>query len=110
MGFSKVKLSLNPEQKDIYDCEYESHLDLRTKFDLSEVDFDLLISGCVLSRSKSVAVVSTDRGIRKAWNFYLDRVKMSHKKYGLYSRNGQDEYRSLRLFDNYLSNSHLLRS
>jgi len=57
------------------------------KYLLSNTDFDLLISGAVLSKTKDpVALFSIDFGIGKAWKELLEREKMSQERFGFFGR------------------------
>lgn len=80
---------ISESQKQIYNLFSERYSFLADEFDLSEVDFDLLILGGVISREKNTSIISNDlRGIRNAWRFFLKQEVPSGRGFYFYSAYG----------------------
>ncbi|PIN90604.1 hypothetical protein COU57_03035 [Candidatus Pacearchaeota archaeon CG10_big_fil_rev_8_21_14_0_10_32_14] len=65
---NKKVLMLSKDEKGLYKLVEDEVMFLREKYSLSQTDFDLLLSGEVLSNTRgSVAILSRDNGIYHAW-------------------------------------------
>ena len=90
-------LELNRNEIDLYNLFYKAYSGLLSLYKLSEVDFDLLVSGAVIAQTReSSALVSNDiRGIAHAWNYILRKEKISLKKFGFVNRKGINDFEIL---------------
>ncbi|PIN77125.1 hypothetical protein COV15_03005 [Candidatus Woesearchaeota archaeon CG10_big_fil_rev_8_21_14_0_10_34_12] len=64
--------------------------DLRSKFKIEKTDIDFLFSGVILykSREKSVALISNDTKMSRAWKYLLINSGLTTKEIRLFSRVG----------------------
>ncbi len=89
-------LELNEDEQNLYNIFDEKYSTLKGKYNLSDVDFDLLVSGAVISQTReSSALVSNDSGITYAWHPVLRNEKINHKKFGFVNRVGINRFKIL---------------
>ncbi len=90
-------LCLNENEQGLYGLFDKSYLGLLSLYKLSKVDFNLLISGAVVSQTrKSSALIASDFGIVRAWNYIRRREKISTEQFGFVLRKGLDNFEILR--------------
>lgn len=89
-------LVLNLEEQGIYPYFYNLSHNLKNYYKLSETDFDLLISGRVLSKTRGPsAIISNDFGIVKAWKSLLNKKEFSIESLGFFVRQKLTSFRRL---------------
>lgn len=80
-------LKLNEKERSLYRNFYERYPDVQNMYELSETDFDLLISGAVLAQTRNFcALLSNDFGIVKGWGYFLKKEKLNIKQFGFFVR------------------------
>ncbi len=86
LEFLQRIINLNKEEK-MYNRFFDSYSYFKEKYGLSNVDFDFLISGGILSKTRgSSALISNDFNIAKAWRNFLDLEKISKTKFDFFNR------------------------
>ena len=96
--FNSRILQLNGGEKLWYDVLFKQYSKLRDIFELAETDYDFLVSGFVLSeaRKESVALISNDLGILRAWKFFLMRECLSSEELGFLIRIGDHIFKRIK--------------
>lgn len=80
-------LGFNPDENIEYTNCFERNFYLKSKNKLSGPDYDLLISGAVLSIFRgNTAVLSNDFPLLKSYNSLIYREKLNTEKYGFFIR------------------------
>ena len=80
-------LELNEDERKLYDKMSRKYSFLKRKRDISEADFDFLISGAVVSRTRDLtSLISNDFGIFYSWMELLRREKLTPEKLGFFIR------------------------
>ncbi len=86
-------LQLSEEEKSLYDVFSEKYYFFKNVYELSDVDFDLFISGAVLSKARnSSALASNDFGIVHAWRCFLKKENISPNQFGFFVKRGINFY------------------
>ena len=87
-------LKLKENEQILYNTFDKNYTMLKEQYNLSDVDFDLLISGAVISqtRESSVLVSNDMRGIFPAWRYILRKGKITFKRFGFVSRRGINSF------------------
>ena len=91
-------LQLNGGEKLWYDVLSKGYSEIMGKFGIEETDYDFLVSGFVLSeaRKESVALISNDLGILRAWKFFLMRECLSSEELGFLIRIGEETFKKVK--------------
>lgn len=78
---------LEKEEKILYDLIYTRNIGLKKKYQLSETNFDFLVSGAVLAEEgKTIALVSNKRGIFYARKDILEKKDFLFKRFKFFIR------------------------
>lgn len=89
-------LKFGKDEQSLYDLLYKRNIGLKEKYELSESDFDLLISGGVLAKTgKTIALVSNDLGIFRARKEILNREKLWPNKFKFFIREYFLDYKKI---------------
>lgn len=90
-------LKLSKNEHNLYNLFYRTYSGFLSLYKLSEVDFDLLVSGAVMSQTReSSALASNDvRGIFHAWKHIRKRENISSKQFGFIVREGINDFKKL---------------
>lgn len=85
-----IKLERNYlEKSEIYKEKYKEFIEI---YNLSEVDYDLLITGGVLANT---ALISNDFGIVRLWRQFLKKEKINGNKFKVFTRKELNNYEGL---------------
>ncbi len=90
-------LELTEDEHNLYNIFYKRYSNLSSSYKLSDVDFDLLVSGAVISQTrKSSALICNDiRGISYAWKHIRRQENISSKQFGFVLRKGINDFEIL---------------
>lgn len=89
-------LNLVKDKREIYNSLYEKYFSIAEEKGLSETDFDLFLSGAVLSKSRrGSAIISNDFGIVYVWNNFLKQEKTNLNEFGFIIRRGANHFEVL---------------
>ena len=92
-------LKLNEKEQGLYKNLFEKYKKCGDYYGLSEVDFNLLISGAVVAQTREPsAIISNDiTGLARTWNFFLKKENISREKFGFFVREDISLFRRLRV-------------
>ncbi len=89
-------LKFDENEKDLYDTLYEKYLTFKGEQDLSEADYDILISGIVTGQTRGFpAILSNDSGIINAWRDFKNREGINSQQFGFFIRQNNYEFERL---------------
>lgn len=85
-------LSLSEEEKEFYNSLRKNNLNLKSKYSLSESNFDLLLNSIVVGKKRSrTALISNDFGILFAWKNFT--TFHSGQNLDFFLRNSMNKFR-----------------
>ena len=89
-------LKFDGNEKDSYDQFYEKYLMLKEERDLSEADYDILISGIVVGQTRGFpTILSNDFGIVNAWRDFKRMRRINSYHFGFFIRQNNYEFERL---------------
>ena len=91
-------LEFGEDERKLYNEISRKHSGIKNKFRLGNEDYDLVVSAVVLPevRKESVALVSNDMGVLRAWKFLLMRENLSLAELRFLIRIGNETFKKIK--------------
>ncbi|MCH8945682.1 MAG: hypothetical protein IIA85_02055 [Nanoarchaeota archaeon] len=95
-------LEFDGNEKKLYDEMSRKYSFLKRKKNISEADFDFLISGAVVSMKRNLtSLISNDFGIFYSWRELLKKEKLTPKQLGFFVRKEFNVFKRGKLYGSY---------